>query len=526
MNPRRPYRPNRKVPGLQLPGREPESKPVWPLLALAALAIIAITLWRSRDPAPTAPPTVDPTPSRRSPATATPQPPEPTSTFFPEASPSPTMIMTPLPTQLYKTQSGDTLPALAARFGVNPADIVAPQGLQGSTTLVEGQLLVIPRALAEVGPGYMIVPDSELVYSGGAAGFDPQSFAEEQGGYLARYKGFADVLTRRGGDLILLAAQHHSINPRLLTALLEYQSSWVTDPQPEGVARLYPLGYVHSSQEVLFSGLTWATRQLAIGYYGWRAGTLTEVRFPDGSTVRLDPALNAGTVALQYFFAQTLNRPAWDEAVDETGFAATYRSLFGDPFARAVDPLIPADLIQPPMALPFIRGHTWYFTGGPHGAWENGGALAALDFAPSSFEGGCAASLEWVTAAAAGQIVRSNYGSVLLDLDGDGREATGWVILYLHIADEDRVEAGTFVEAGDYVGHPSCLGGHATGTHVHVARKYNGEWILADGVIPFDLGGWVAQRGKGEYFGSLTRGERTIQACKCASADTAVTAGP
>ncbi|MBI4768824.1 MAG: LysM peptidoglycan-binding domain-containing protein, partial [Chloroflexi bacterium] len=400
-------------------------------------------------------------------ATATPPQLDPTSTLFPEPSPSPTLILTPVPTQLYTVQSGDTLPALAARFGVNPADIRAPQGLHSSATLEEGQLLVIPRVLAaeRLGPGDKLIPDSELVFSGGGAGFDPAQFAAQAGGYLAQYKWFVEGVNRVGGDLLLLAAENHSINPRLLMALLEYQSGWATHPQPEGDALTYPLGYVHAYRQDLYSQLSWAASQLAIGYYGWRAGTLTELRFADSSALRLDPTLNAGTVALQYFFMQKLNRPQWDKAISPNGFVATYRQFFGDPLTHAVDPLIPADLTQPPLALPFTPGHTWYLSGGPHGAWENGGALAALDFAPASFEGGCANSLEWVTAMAAGKVVRSDYGSVLLDLDGDGREATGWVILYLHIADKDRVKAGQFVETGDRLGHPSCQGGHATGTH-------------------------------------------------------------
>ncbi len=276
----------------------------------------------------------------------------------------------------------------------------------------------------------------------------------------------------------------------------------------------------------MYSQLNWAANQLEIGYYGWRAGTLTELQFREGSTLRLDPALNAGTVALEYFFSQTKNRPQWDEAIGPDGFAAAYRKFFGDPFAREVESFIPADLTQPSLALPFLPGHTWYFSGGPHGAWQSGGAQAALDFAPASFQGGCAESLEWVTAVAAGKIVRANDGAVLLDLDGDGREETGWVIFYLHIADKDRVKAGTIVETGDRLGHPSCEGGHATGTHVHLARKYDGEWLPADGPIPFNLSGWVAHQGKGEYFGTLTRGNVTIEACTCTSAAQAITSDP
>ena len=53
------------------------------------------------------------------------------------------------------------------------------------------------------------------------------------------------------------------------------------------------------------------------------------------------------------------------------------------------------------------------------------------------------------------------------------------------------------------------------GSHVHVARKYNGEWILADGPLAFNLEGWVANNGSQAYKGTLTRGGATITACEC-----------
>jgi LasA protease len=449
--------------------------------------------------------------------------PLPTSTFVPAPSPSPTALLTPAPTQFYTTQSGDTLAALAARFGVNPADIVVPAGLQTSTTLAHNQLLVIPNVLGPMGPGQKLIPDSELVYSGAAAAFDPQSFALDQGGYLARYVGAVDGAAGPGGDVILAAARNHSINPRLLVALLEYHSGWVTNSQPQGAALRYPFGYVHDYLINLNAQLTWATSRLGTGYYSWRTGSLTELTFLDGSSLRLDPSLNAGTVALQYYFAQTLNRPEWDEAVGPAGFAATYAALFGDPFARALEPLLPPNLTQVSLALPFAPGETWAYTGGPHGAWEAGGAQAALDFAPGAGTTGCGTSGAWITAVAAGLVLRSVNGAVMVDLDGDGREATGWGILYLHVATQGRVKAGTFIEQGDRIGHPSCEGGRATGAHVHIARKYNGEWAVAYGVIPFNLNGWVAGPGKGEYFGTLSREGVIVEACTCTAAWTAVT---
>jgi LasA protease len=110
--------------------------------------------------------------------------------------------------------------------------------------------------------------------------------------------------------------------------------------------------------------------------------------------------------------------------------------------------------------------------------------MAALDFAPGSTETGCVKSDKWVVAPAPGIVTRTDEGVVILDLDGDGYEQTGWVLLFLHIGNEGKVKVGTRLQKDDKIGHPSCEGGVSTGTHIHIARKYNGEWILAGGVCP------------------------------------------
>ena len=82
----------------------------------------------------------------------------------------------------------------------------------------------------------------------------------------------------------------------------------------------------------------------------------------------------------------------------------------------------------------------------------------------------------------------------------------------MHIAEDGRAAPGEYLYAGDRIGHPSCEGGISNATHVHIARKYNGEWIAADGPLPFNLDGWVASAGGMEYDGYLTRGGNTIVA--------------
>ena len=109
----------------------------------------------------------------------------------------------------------------------------------------------------------------------------------------------------------------------------------------------------------------------------------------------------------------------------------------------------------------------------------------------------------------------------MLDLDGDGDERTGWNVFYLHVGSDHRVPLGAQLEQGDPIGHPSCEGGSSTGTHVHVARKYNGEWIPAEGwsgVLALDMEGWVAHNGRDIYLGTLTRGSRTVTSCTCSNA--------
>jgi hypothetical protein len=101
---------------------------------------------------------------------------------------------------------------------------------------------------------------------------------------------------------------------------------------------------------------------------------------------------------------------------------------------------------------------------------------------------------------------------VVIDLDGDGFEGTGWAIVYLHLPDQDRVPTGTYVATDDRLGHPSCERGKSTGTHVHIARKYNGEWIPADGPQPFILSGWEVEAGTRSYAGFLKKGEQTVTA--------------
>jgi len=423
------------------------------------------------------------------------------------------------PTLLYYTQSGDWLPAVAIRFGVDVNDITSPKILPQMGLLDPGTLLIIPDTLdrsVPFTPAVQLIPDNELIFSSTAVDFDIDSYVRDAGGYLATHREYLGTTGwTSGAREIERLAYENSINPRLLLALLDYEASWVRG-RPENDFRVnYPLGYESFRYKGMFMQMVWAINQLSTGYYDWRAGKLVELSFLDGSKLRIDPTLNAGTVAVMYYFSRNHTFNEWLRIMDQSGgFLSYYQNMFGDPWSRAdgFGPIFPPGITQPEMSLPFQTKASWAFTGGPHAAWENVGAQAALDFAPASAKTGCLSSDQWIVAAAPGLVVRSGNGVVVVDMDGDGSEQTGWNVLYLHVAARNRVPAGVWVEQDDSIGHPSCEGGTSTGTHLHIARKYNGEWVIADGPVPFVLSGWTAYAGEKPYQGKLVKGDKVITA--------------
>mgnify|MGYP001226998236 CR=1 FL=1 len=453
--------------------------------------------------------------------------PAPISAGFSTATQAPTLNPeTPLPPIMYYTQSGDTLENICGRFNVLPEEITSTSPVQPGIYLLPGQLLFIPARLTNTTPTTLLMPDSEVLYSPTSIGFDLEGFIRQAGGYLSTYSEYLAVGTRSGATIIQRVAQENSISPRLLLALLEFQSGWVYG-QPTSIAReQYPMGMVDNTHKGLYKQLNWAVKQIFAGYYGWRAGTLKNILFTDGTSLPIAPQVNAGTVALQTFFSRMYNQRDWGGVLyAPEGFPDLYQRMFDSPWVRAqaFEPFFPEGLAQPQLDLPFFPGKTWSFTGGPHAAWVAGSPIAALDFAPATDISGCVDTYEWVTASASGLVVRSENGVVILDLDGDGYEQTGWVILYLHIAEKGRVPVGAIVNVGEIIGHPSCEGGSATGTHVHIARKYNGEWIPVDSPLPFVLSGWQAHTGSRDYLGTLTRDGLTVTASQYGSFETKIT---
>jgi murein DD-endopeptidase MepM/ murein hydrolase activator NlpD len=508
------------LPACNLPARVapvvPTNQPVLqPTLELLSFPTAAPTVAASPSPQPTQPgvePTPQPSPtlvpgSGLQTATAGPVQTGTWNTPVPEM---------PLPPFTYWTQVGDTLSALAARFGVLPEQINAAQLLPAQGLLPPGLQLTIPTLVGEPPYPSALLPDNLVVYSPAVASFDIAAYIAQAGGYLNTYGEYVDADEwLSGAQIVQRVAGDSSVNPQLLLAFLEFRSGWVRG-QPSVYADLeHPIGFYVPEYTGLYLELSLAAKHLNIGYYGWRQGSLLELTFPTGARVRLSPALNAGSVALQSLTAKFyLRQEDWlRELYGPDGLTTVFTEMFGDPWqAASREPLFPPGLAQPMLELPFQPGEYWSLTSGPHIAWTTGTPRGALDFAPITGEPACAVSVAWVTASAPGLVVRAERGIVAIDLDGDGRESTGWVLVYMHIAEKEHIPLGAWVQTDDQLGHPSCEGGSATGTHVHLARKFNGEWLAAESPLPMVLSGWTAHAGELSYQGTLEKDGRVVTA--------------
>lgn len=447
---------------------------------------------------------------------------------------SPKLTVTLMPTRIpyqpgelvdYIAQTGDTLPSIAAHFNTTVDQIRSANPIipKDATTMPPGMPMKIPIYYLPLwGSSYQLIPDSLFVYGPQSLKLDVMRLVNANPGWLKSYSEPRPEGNLNIEQVLTQVSQHFSISPLVFIIFLEAKAHGLSDPKMPDTD--YVLGYKAVSHKGVYMQLVWLANELNNGYYGWRSGDLKEIEFSDGSIERPDPWQNAATVAMQYALSINSDFQNYQSLVNPGGVDLVIKQYFGDVWSTDI-PHIPGSITQPAFKLPFNAGEVWNFTGGPHTGWGEGQPYSAIDFAPSGVKG-CGNTEDWTTAMADGKIIRSGNGEVLLDLDGDGSEQTGWVIFYLHISNTDRIQNGKIVKTGDHIGHPSCEGGTATGTHVHIARRFNGEWILTDSPIAFNLDGWVVKNGSRPYLGTMSKFSKTITASAKAVGFSAIEAEP
>lgn len=444
--------------------------------------------------------------------------PQPVVTSRPVVTPSPTPArVAPDSTAVtYTVRPGDNLLQIAILYGTTVESLMSINGLSNADQLSVGQVLQVSFEAQVTGPERNLLPDSEIVFSPAFTDFNVQTFLNEQAGYLATYSETVGYEALTGAQIVELVALQYSVGPRILLAMLEFRSGWITQADPAKETLTFPLGYTDQTYYTgLYHQLCVAADSLNTGFYGWQNDSLWMVQTRDGTFIGLSEQINAGTAAVHRALAgNTFGYESWVDDVD--ALMETYDQLFGDPYRYAIEPLI-SPMVEPlSMVLPWPEADTWYYTGGPHAGFGTIGAGSAVDFVTGEQNIGCWTSQYWSTAIADGLVVYSHDGMVLVDSDGDGNLTTGWVIMYMHMDSDGRVDVGDKLEVGDPIGHPSCEGGVSYASHLHLARRYNGMWIAADDKrFPLILSGWQAEAGSQAYDGFFVRNGVTRTACEC-----------
>lgn len=428
----------------------------------------------------------------------------------------------------YVAQPGDTVPALAARFNTTEDQIMRNNPIipVGATTMPPGFPMKIPISYRNPwGSAYQILPDALFAYGPYDASFNARAEVDRKPGWFKYYSTYVSGRNRRGGEIVQSIADDYSISPKLLLAILEYLTGALSEPRQPAEQKLTGVfGFPGVNSQSLNAQYNRLADYLNAAFYEYREGRMLTYELRDGQYYWADPWQNAASIALMQYFSRVLEPDAFFRAIGPDGFRRTYETLWGEIPPNAVT--IEGSLTQPELRLPFEDNQSWAYTGGPHAAWGSSQPYAALDFAPPSSKTGCTPSDLWVVAPADGTVVRTATGLVILDLDGDGSERTGWNLLFLHLLTTSIPSTGTVVKTGDPLGHPSCDGGRSTGTHVHIARKYNGEWVSAGGILPFTLDGWHAEYGIGPYVGYLKRHSAIVIANSSADVSSLIHRGP
>jgi len=134
----------------------------------------------------------------------------------------------------YTAQSGDTISALAKRFNTTEKEIMQANPIipSDATTMPQGLPMKIPIYYLPLwGTAYQSIPDNAFVNGPSQIGFSTSAFVASTNGWLKNYRVYAGDEMRSGAEMVDYVSVNYSISPRLLLALLEYQTGALTQPE-------------------------------------------------------------------------------------------------------------------------------------------------------------------------------------------------------------------------------------------------------------------------------------------------------
>src|SRR3989339_677841 len=347
-----------------------------------------------------------------------------------------------------------------------------------------------------------MLSDGQFVYGPNVNDFDLYKYLKEKAPHLLPYY-----------NNLYYYSLSPSINPRVILTLLELRNSIISSTTDIEERLKDPLRIDNSGFEKELDLVT--TKLNGFFYYILNKYYKTslekredlKLNLNDGNTILLSKNINAGTYALLATFSDLMGKEEleiFNSNLDNKSFYNTYISLFpeSDPFSQQnmLDTVTPpsADLLQ----FPYPIGESWYYNG-VHSYSIGGSDRSSIDFSTSSTfpSWGTSTSNSWAVAAFPGTITKhTNEQGVSCGATIDYGD--GWQVYYYHLQNiqdytNNKIKRNEKVgNLADSEAKATCLGGAASGEHVHFSLKKNGALYDVDGS---NLSLWTVHSGVNSY---------------------------
>lgn len=317
------------------------------------------------------------------------------------------------------------------------------------------------------------IEDADFVYGPALLDFDVRAYLATAAPHLVPH---AAAISHWAG--------HYSISPKVLLALLEMQSSAVSN----AVALADPsAGLVAGNAGEQIRNLLMS---LFVDFYAFREASAGQPR-----------ALNAATFALLNLFRSAAPAGISADVADvaRTRFLDAYTRLFPSPALAAVVAEVPGGALPPSnfLQFPWKNNSSWFFNGTHTTSGSGSSPMSSIDFTRTwSLIWGNSTSTDYVVAAHAGVVTKYSDCNVRVTAPN------GFSTQYYHL-EGVVVLSGQQVTANQTIGvyaddqaSALCQGGSSTGPHVHFSLLEGGVYASLDGV---QLSNFLVHAGRTSY---------------------------